>query len=249
MSEIHALITQTADAYQEASSSSHSPVSISAAYHSRFLRHLVHKDIFKARKSERERHVGVQIDPRLQGQHTVIYLLMQFTAYLTNLLASTTQNIVQNSPSQVYPHQAQRSREPQPGFHFPASPHLPAHPHHANSSDQVYQLDSQTRNSIDHGVPTGAVHYSSSYFPSGPHHATELDAHYWKNMFLELGFGENVDPHALPTPVPANISAPMPHFMENSHRQHVTHQQHTHHVLQPQGQVHYHPMHLASYGH
>ena len=78
MSEIHALITQTADAYQEASCSSNSPVSISTAYHSRFLRHLVHKDIFKARKSERERHVGVPIDPRLQGMKivAVVHLFM-----------------------------------------------------------------------------------------------------------------------------------------------------------------------------
>ena len=76
MNEIHALITQTADAYQEASSSS-SPVSISTAYHSRFLRHLVHKDIFKVRKSKRERHVGVPIDPRLQGMKVItgIYVI------------------------------------------------------------------------------------------------------------------------------------------------------------------------------
>ena len=153
--------------------------------------------------------------------------------------------MVQSSP-QVYPHQVQRSREqPQQDFHFPASAHLPAHP-----SDQY--LDSQTRNPNDHGPgqPTGAVHYSGSYFPSGPHHPTELDAHYWKNMFLELGFGENVDPHTLPTAVPADISAPMPHYMENSHRQQISHQQqqHSHQVLQPQGQLHYHPLHLASYG-
>ena len=74
MSEIHALITQTADAYQEASSSSNSPISISAAYHSRFLRNLVHKDLFKAQRSERERHVGVPIDPRLQGMKAVTRL-------------------------------------------------------------------------------------------------------------------------------------------------------------------------------
>jgi hypothetical protein len=161
---------------------------------------------------------------------------------LINLSAST---VVQSSP-QVYPHQIQRSREqPQQDFHFPASAHLPAHP-----SDQY--LDSQTRNPSDHGSgqSTGAVQFSGNYFPSGPHHPTELDAHYWKNMFLELGFGENVDPHTLPTAVSAEISAPMPHYMENSHRQQITHQQqqHSHQVLQPQGQLHYHPMHLASYG-
>jgi hypothetical protein len=68
-------------------------------------------------------------------------------------------------------------------------------------------------------------------------------------MFLELGFGENVDPHTLPTPVPAEISVPMPHYMENSHRQQISQPQQQHNqVLQPQGQLHYHPLHLASYG-
>jgi hypothetical protein len=73
--EIHALITQTADAYQEASCSS---VLISTAYHSLFLRHLRYKDISKALKSEREQHVGVPIDPRLQGIKivAVVHLFM-----------------------------------------------------------------------------------------------------------------------------------------------------------------------------
>ncbi|KAJ7632335.1 hypothetical protein FB45DRAFT_912180 [Roridomyces roridus] len=33
------------------------------------------------------------------------------------------------------------------------------------------------------------------YVPSIPHHASELDAHYWKNMFLELGFGDSHTDH------------------------------------------------------
>jgi hypothetical protein len=192
-------------------------------------------------KSGRVKESGMLVYQLTPG-YKVWKLSRSFTAYLINLSAST---VVQSSP-QVYPHQVQRSREQsQQDFHFPASAHLPAHP-----SDQY--LDSQTRNPNDHGSgqPTGAVHFSGSYFPSGPHHPTELDAHYWKNMFLELGFGENVDPHTLPTAVPADISAPMPHYMENSHRQQITHQQqqHSHQVLQPQGQLHYHPLHLASYG-
>ncbi|KAJ7582453.1 fungal-specific transcription factor domain-containing protein [Mycena floridula] len=56
--EIHAAITQTADAYHEASLS---PASSAAAYHSRFLRSLLaNNDIFNARNMP-------QIDPRLQG--------------------------------------------------------------------------------------------------------------------------------------------------------------------------------------
>ena len=80
------------------------------------------------------------------------------------------------------------------------------------------------------GQPTGTVQYfGTSYFPSGPlDHPTKLDAHYWENMFRELGFGESVDPRTLPTAVPADISAPMPHYMENSDRQQISHQQQQH---------------------
>ena len=70
--EIYTLITQTADSYQEASTSAHAPVSISASYHARFLRSLVANDVFKAKRSERERQdSGVPIDPRLQGMNAV----------------------------------------------------------------------------------------------------------------------------------------------------------------------------------
>jgi len=76
---------------------------------------------------------------------------------------------------------------------------------------QEFQLASDTfgassdeMDSIDH-EPIGVLHYSSRYFPPKPHHASELDALYWKNMFLELGFGENVDD--LPTSLSANVPA------------------------------------------
>ena len=29
-------------------------------------------------------------------------------------------------------------------------------------------------------------------------HGSELDAHYWRNMFLELGFGEGIDSTSAP---------------------------------------------------
>ena len=57
-------------------------------------------------------------------------------------------------------------------FYFPASPHLPAH-HSAHGSD--YSPDG-----VAPSYHQGSVQYSS-----------ELDAHYWKNMFSELGFQES----------------------------------------------------------
>ncbi|KAF9002013.1 hypothetical protein BDQ17DRAFT_1357917 [Cyathus striatus] len=53
----------------------------------------------------------------------------------------------------------------QQAFQFIASPHLQGQPYHSNRED---------------------YHSHMSIVP----HATELDAHYWKNMLLELGFGE-----------------------------------------------------------
>lgn len=60
--KIHALIAKTADAYQEAASLSPA-VSMSAACHSRFLRHLLESDVFRTRKAD----VNSQIDPSLSG--------------------------------------------------------------------------------------------------------------------------------------------------------------------------------------
>ncbi|KAJ3502028.1 hypothetical protein NLJ89_g9072 [Agrocybe chaxingu] len=224
--EIHTLISQTADSYHEASSSSHSPVSISASYHARFLRALVANDIFKARRHERERNDNsMPIDPRLQGP-------------------PQTHGTIQTSPtSQVYSPQVHRVVEQPPQtFQFPASPHLPAHPH-ATPHAQEYQME----------------------------HASELDAHYWKNMFLELGFGEGVDPNTMPNVIPnsnnTNMSRAMPqqqqqymetpqHHHAHPHQQqqqhHPHHQQsmhsHPHQGMPSQGQMHYQNMHPA-YGH
>ena len=69
------MISETADAYQEASQLC--PPSTSAAYHARFLRSLVSNDVFRARRNDQKERqdAGVPIDPRLQGKSpiTVFY--------------------------------------------------------------------------------------------------------------------------------------------------------------------------------
>jgi hypothetical protein len=102
-----------------------------------------------------------------------------------------------HSPPNIYRQQAAPSQNQ--SFQFPASPHLPAHPVPHGSTNEY----------SSNGGGTGALGYSTSYsgisgtggnsgggvgstFPV-PQHASELDAHYWRNMFLELGFGGDVD--------------------------------------------------------
>jgi hypothetical protein len=58
--EIYTVITQTADAYQDAAQLC--PASGSAAYHARFLRSLIANDIMKARQDQEMQ------DPRIQGK-------------------------------------------------------------------------------------------------------------------------------------------------------------------------------------
>ena len=165
---------------------------------------------------------------------------------------STGQATSQGSPTQLYATQPSRMPEaPQQTFHFPASPNLPAHP---QTSDNEYQVDPQGRNSMNHQAPNGNAMYAGGYVPLAPNHASELDAHYWKNMFIELGFGENVDPNNLPGMIPGNVGRPVPqHYME--HTQTEQQQQSplpppSHHNMAPQPQpIHYHAMHVPSYGH
>lgn len=94
--------------------------------------------------------------------------------------------------------------------------------------------------------PAQAIHYPNNYIPV-PHHATELDAHYWRNMFLQLGFGENAADLSM-----ANFAAPpLPLYMEQSQQSNQrVYPLHPHNL---QGTAHYQSLHHAasqeSYGH
>ncbi|KAF9052795.1 fungal-specific transcription factor domain-containing protein [Panaeolus papilionaceus] len=197
---IHALITKTADSYHEASSSSHSPVSISASYHARFLRALV--------KNDRERYENnvMPIDPRLQVSPS----------------QQTNQQAVQH---QAHQYQNQQANVPQgEHFQFPASPRLPPHPH-SQQTGEYQQMEMQSRGGAMPNQHSNAnMSYANSYVV--PQHTTELDAHYWKNMFIELGFGANVEHHSIPHMVPAPVGRTMSGYIETAppHHHHMQQQ-------------------------
>ncbi|KAJ6496490.1 fungal-specific transcription factor domain-containing protein [Mycena vitilis] len=155
-----------------------SPASTSAAYHARFLRSLLANDIFKARRGEPDRYENsMPIDPRLQAP----------------------------TPTSMYPPQQQQlspSHDQQQPFPFPTSPTNNISPH-----AEEYSAEPPARNGAALPAPVPTNYNPEGYVPSIPHHASELDAHYWKNMFLELGFGDGdqtrnlqsaVDSHQLP---------------------------------------------------
>ena len=74
--------------------------------------------------------------------------------------------------------------------HFPASPHLPAHPS-AQDSDHSpkYTLRDGTGGGAADG--SGGSDAAPAYHNSSVQHSSELDAQYWKNMFSELGFQDS----------------------------------------------------------
>lgn len=105
------------------------------------------------------------------------------------------------------------------GFHFPASPHLPAHP---VSHENGYTPDPPLRAGPGGILPSPNAHHHG-FIPPVPQHSSELDAQYWKNMFLGLGFG-NIDPQQQPGP--SNISSDG--YNEVARHQHQTpYQMHT----------------------
>lgn len=90
---------------------------------------------------------------------------------------------MQDSPPQFYPQAIVHLNEHP--FRFPASPHLPPLP---DLPQGDFPPDVQSREGVlpmNYQFPVN-VNISSA-------HPSELDAHYWRNIFLELGFGGGAD--------------------------------------------------------
>jgi hypothetical protein len=243
ITEVHALISKTADAYQDASILS--PASSSAAAHARFLRSLVARDMCEHRENEKERFDSMSIDPRLQpGKKD--YLLLNATDFAMQV--SSSRNSVRSNPQHsphsqtshpMYPSTMPRDRGPP--FTYPAPSQVPSHvphPHEASS----FSSDSPVRSNgpdtpgpmahLPHPQYTPSPSSASAPPPSLPQHASEQDAYYWKSMLMELGFGENEHGAAVhPNAAPGNdvrslqYADPHPqHLAQHPSQQHRPHQ-------------------------
>ncbi|KAG6833203.1 hypothetical protein H0H87_010266 [Tephrocybe sp. NHM501043] len=195
--------------------------STSAAAHARFLRILVTSNVFKARRSD-QKH-DMQIDPQLESPQQPIHPAPQ--AYYASVSAA-------NEPV------------------FPTSPNIPQHPVHSVQAPQPIQPYSAAPVMGNNITMAGSMNYSYNV-PQMPQYTSELDAHYWKNMFIELGFGENGDGQAM---MPLHHDRGLPgHYPTNNHHMHPPqHPQHPHHLHQhvPYQQQHMHqPAQSNNYGH
>ncbi|KAG6865869.1 hypothetical protein C0991_010950 [Blastosporella zonata] len=201
--------------------------STSAAAHARFLRILVNSNVFKARRSDHKHDLA--IDPQLE---------------------SPQQQPV-HTTSQAYYASAPAANEPV----FPTSPNIPQH--HAHSAPapqpvQSYAVAPVMGNTI---TMAGSMNYGYNV-PQMPQYTSELDAHYWKNMFLELGFGEHETGQAMMPQMQHDRGVPT-HYAANNHHMHVQQQQqqqqHPHHLHQQHvsyQQQHMHqPTQSSNYGH
>ncbi|KDN51824.1 hypothetical protein RSAG8_00373, partial [Rhizoctonia solani AG-8 WAC10335] len=209
--KIYDLISNTADAYQEAAI--HASSSGSAAYHARFLRSLVAKDMAtKARHHASPSYTGDPVNAP-PSYHPPLAPGTQPSAMLP----------VQTPPAvggAGMPHSNGLMYQQQPGgytddmFPFPSSPHLPMHPalpQQMNEHNQEMQHQQAFGNGIQmqhqqthpqmlsqHQQHQQHQHQHQGNNPQYAHNmygnmqtaaATASDQHYWRNMFIELGFG------------------------------------------------------------
>jgi len=201
--EIHAIISKTADAYEEASHLS--PACTAAAYHARFLRELVAQDIFRSKQQKAWEDGHSRLVRRDSTQ-------------------SAGQQATQPS---VYPQQmlddAQNTTNMHHSYSYPISP---TQSNVAASSQEPMQVDATRSASVQ---ATSAQTYGNSAYvqsppvaqASQPQPTQSDDLRYWNNMFRDLGFGEAVDQN-FPAQNMSSASAPSSHQslpMTSSHHQ------------------------------
>ncbi|KAI0290482.1 hypothetical protein BC826DRAFT_539358 [Russula brevipes] len=195
--EIHAIISKTADAYEEASHLS--TACTGASYHARFLRELVAQDIFRSQQQR-----------TWDDGHTR-------SSRRESTLSTTTQT---SQPPGVYPQQmlddVQNSTSV---FSYPISPTQSSV---AVSTQEPMQVDTVRSTPVQNHSPQT---YGNSAYPQSPSAAQHPqpgqpqqsdDLRYWNNMFRDLGFGDTVDqtyaqnlssapaPSSHPHPVPSH---------------------------------------------
>ncbi|PPQ87501.1 hypothetical protein CVT25_008040, partial [Psilocybe cyanescens] len=73
--------------------------------------------------------------------------------------------------------------------------------------DDLVQLSLIVRDCNGTGIGNGMG--NNGYAPAVPAHTSDLDAHYWRNMFIELGFGDTIERNSSTNPsniILSNIS-------------------------------------------
>ncbi|KAH8829700.1 fungal-specific transcription factor domain-containing protein [Flagelloscypha sp. PMI_526] len=218
--EIKSLIMKTADAYHEAallSPPSSVPLS-NAAYHSRFLRLLLENEVLESRQNRpsHEQSHSANKEPPMHGEDRA--------AGSNSYSSPTTSPASSHGNSPVYA--AAAGQQP----YYSNSP-----PHAAISQPQRQDYHAgHGSGSVQPRAPTvmGPPGYSQGAIPTAPPQASPPDIVYWKNTFIELGFG-NHDYHNHPHYPPAGGH---PQY-ENSQQQQAYHNQ-SHHNQSPNGIPH-----------
>jgi hypothetical protein len=129
--------------------------------------------------------------------------LLPFLVHMPNEVKAGSKQpgqISSHSQPQVYAQPVAQTHDQT--FQFPASPHLPSHP-----TPHPHDITSDSSNR--------QINYTSYPNPvlTASQHGSELDAHYWRNMFLELGFGEGIES----TPASHNESIRNPPSYHENH--------------------------------
>jgi hypothetical protein len=160
----------------------------------------------------------------MNAAHSASYFCILMMVMICTLAAVQNPHhhgAVQNSPTQPYPHQApsQASRD----AYFSPPAHVQRQPPASQPAQQngYYPQELALRNGVGTNTTNGGAndasmqyyHQNGYYFMNNGMHATEQDQSYYKNMFIELGFGE---PNP---PVPQHVhQAPMAY---SHHMQHA----------------------------
>jgi hypothetical protein len=219
--EIHAIISKTADAYEEASHLS--PACTAAAYHARFLRELVAQDIFRSKQQK------AWEDGHSRCKLRSVRRVMDSAAneiFPTVVRRDSTQSSQQSTQPSVYPQQmlddAQNTANMHHSYSYPISP---TQSNVAASSQEPMQVDTSRSASVQ---ATSAQTYGNSAYVQSPPVASQPqptqsdDLRYWNNMFRDLGFGEAVDQNFPAQQNISSASAPSSHQslpMTSSHHQ------------------------------